>query len=146
MRLIGLILLSCLSVFTHAVVVSDLYEVQVEVTDQSQNSRIEALNEAIQQVLVKVSGTTDTLLNETVQEKSSHPERYVRSYSYTHNPINNQLELKVHFAQNLIDELLRQTDQSIWGRSRPLILVWQAVEENNKRFVINTDQAAWHYE
>lgn len=146
MRLIGLILLSCLSLFTQAVVVSDLYEVQVEVADQSQSSRTDALNEAIQQVLVKVSGNTETLQNETIQEKSSKPDRYVRSYSYTHNPTNNQLELKVHFAQNLIDELLRQTDQTIWGRSRPLILVWQAIEEGNNRFIVSTEQTAWHYE
>lgn len=146
MRLIGLILLSCLSVFTQAVVVSDLYEVRVEVADQSESSRTDALNEAIQQVLVKVSGNPETLQNETIQESSSQPNHYVRSYSYNNNPVNNQLELKVQFAQNLIDSLLRQTDQPIWGRSRPLILVWQAVEENNNRFIINPDQATWHYE
>lgn len=146
MRFISLILLSSLSMLAHAVVVSDLYEVQVEVVDQSQSSRTLALNEALQQVLVKVSGSTETLQNETIQELTRQPESYVRSYSYSHNPVNDQLELKVLFAQNLIDNILRQTQLPIWGRSRPLVLVWQAVEENQKRFIINTDKEAWHYE
>ncbi len=146
MRFISLIIISSLSMFANAVVVSDLYQVQVEVVDQSQNSRTEALNEALQQVLVKVSGNTATLLNEAIQTETRLPESYVRSYSYTHNPINNQLELKVLFAQNLIDGLLRKTENPIWGRSRPLVLVWQGVEENLKRFVINSEQNAWHYE
>lgn len=131
---------------THAVVVSDLYQVQVDVADQSPSSRNDALKEALQLVFVKVSGTTDTLQDETIQQETQQPDRYVRSYSYSHDPIDNQLELKVLFAQNLIDALLRQTQHPIWGRSRPLVLVWQAVEENNQRFVISTDEEAWQHE
>lgn len=146
MRLISILIISSLSLFAHAVVVSDLYQVQVEVSDQSQASRSEALNEAMQQVLVKVSGNTDPLQDEIIQAETLESDRYVRSYSYSHNPATDQLQLKVVFAQDLIDSLLRQTEFPIWGRSRPLVLVWQAVEENQERFVINTDTESWHYE
>lgn len=146
MRFISLLIIFSFSMLAHAVVVSDLYEVQVEVDSQSQSSRSEALNEAMQQVLVKVSGNATPLQDEIIQAETLEPDRYVRSYSYTHNPITDQLQLKVLFAQNLIDALLRQTQHPIWGRSRPLVLVWQAVEEKQKRFVINTDEKTWHYE
>ena len=145
-RFISLLIIFSFSMLSNAVVVSYLYEVQVEVASQSQSSRSEALNEALQQVLVKVSGNATPLQDEGNQAEKLEPDRYVGSYSYIHNPITDQLQLKVLFAQNLIDALLRQTQYPIWGRSRPLVLVWQAVEEKQNRFVINTDKKTWHYE
>lgn len=145
-RFISLIILSCLSLLTHAVVVSDLYQAQVEVADQSQKNRTVALNTALQQVLVKVSGSKAPLQDTHIKQKSHQPDSFVRSYSYSHNPITNQLELDVHFAQNLIDDLLRQRQQPIWGRSRPLVLMWQAVEEDKQRFFVGSEKALWHYE
>ncbi len=145
MRFISLIILSCLSMLTHAVVVSDLYQVQVEVADQSQSNRTTAFSLALEKVILKVSGNANSLQSPVIQQNLAHPDSFVQSYSYVENKTTEQLEIDVHFGANLIDDLLRQAEQPIWGRSRPLVLVWQAVEENNDRFVINEDHANWQH-
>lgn len=56
MRAASLIVLLCLSLGSHAVIVSDLYQVRVPVADQSASSSQSGIQDALQQVLVKVSG------------------------------------------------------------------------------------------
>lgn len=134
MRLLSLLFVLCLSVSTHAVVVSDLYQVHIAVDDQSSAQFDEALNEALQQVFIKVSGSISTLHNEQIQHVSATPQRFLKSYRYQQS--SNQLSLTFQFAERLVDGALRDAGQPIWGRSRPLVLLWQGVEANGKRIVL----------
>ena len=139
MRLLSFILLLGFAFTSQAVVVSNLYEAQVPVTGQSSEERVEALQEALQQVLVKISGTTAVMMNDTIQTQSRTPDRFIRSYRYQSTP--QGLALTVVFAPDLIDGLLHQAQQPIWGKSRPLILLWQGVETNGQRQILGQNSA-----
>lgn len=143
MRAASLILLLCLSLGSHAVIVSDLYRVQVPVADQSTVSRQSGIQDALQQVLVKVSGQTASVQNQTVQAAAASAERYVKSFRYSRDEADDSLLLEVLFAQNLIDTLLKDAQQPVWGKSRPLVLLWQGVEDELQRKALNQNSGAW---
>lgn len=138
MRFLGLLisLLFCLNV--QAVVVSDLYEVKLAVTDQSSTELERAASDGLQQVFIKVTGSTQTLDNELLQQASSQAMSFVKSYRYSHT--DDQLIVRLQFAQNPVDTKLKQAELPIWGRSRPLLLIWQAAEINRQRQIINHEQ------
>ena len=143
MRIIGLLLVWCLSLNAQAVMVSDLYEMQVAVADQSVASRAPAMQEALMLVLVKVAGEQSAAHHELLQQQLSNPEVFVKSFRYVRDEADASLQLKVSFAPNLIDDVLRQAQLPVWGKSRPLVLLWQAVEDNRQRLVLNQNEQQW---
>ena len=143
MRVIGLLLMWCLSSIAQAVVVSDLYDVRVDVPDQTQASRQQALQDALQLVLVKVSGVSAAAQHEQVQQHLARAEIYVRTFRYQRDESSGGLQLEVSFAPNLIDELLRKSQQPVWGKSRPLIVLWQGVDDRRERTILSQSSMAW---
>lgn len=143
MRVIGLLVLWCLSAVAQAVVVSDLYQVRVAVADQSQEARQLALQEALQLLVVKVSGNTRSVQSEQIQQEAQRADVYVRSFRYVRAEADGSLMLQASFAQNLIETLLRDAGLPIWGKSRPLVLLWQGVEENLQRTLLSQDSGQW---
>lgn len=137
MRIIGLLMLMYLSFNAHAVVVSDLYQVRVPVADQSQQVRKDALLMAYQQIVIKVSGTERSLHNPVIQQEASKADRLVGSFRYVRDSGDNSLQLEIQFAQNLVETLLSKAGEPIWGKSRPLLLIWQASEQGRARSVLN---------
>src|SRR5690606_37086418 len=132
-RIIGLLLVWCLSLSAQAVMVSELYDMQVPVADQSAASRDPAIQEALMLVLAKVGGEQGAAQHELLQQQLSNPEVFVKSFRYVRDEADASLQLKVSFAPNLIDDVLRQAQLPVWGKSRPLVLLWQAVEDNRQR-------------
>lgn len=135
MRFLGFIFLLCFSISSKAVVVADLYDVQIIVEDQSPKVLNQAMREALQQVFVKVSGSAESLSNQSIMRASNSAMSFVKSYRYTH--LDDQLVLQVQFAQKQIDNQLKQANQPIWGRNRPLLLIWQAIEIDRQRVMLN---------
>ncbi|MFY9180209.1 MAG: DUF2066 domain-containing protein [Venatoribacter sp.] len=130
---------------TQAVVVADLFETRVKVEDQTTKHREQAQQEAFMQALVKLSGKTEAVQNELIQAQAATPNQYIRSYRYLHNSANDALLLEVVFAQNQLENLLTQAGLPIWGKSRPLILIWQAVEENHHRTTLSQQNSLWQW-
>ncbi|MBE0484302.1 MAG: DUF2066 domain-containing protein [Bacterioplanes sp.] len=143
MRIATFLSLVCLSLWSHAQVMHDLYEMSVVVADQSTAQRQQATQEAMQLMLIKVSGSSDVLQHSDVQNAVVRPERYVRSFRYRRDEGNgDRLWMHVVFAPNLVDDLLRGAEQPIWGRNRSRVLVWLAQEENGLREPISTNHPA----
>lgn len=130
-----------ISYSTQAIEINNLYQVRVDVKGQSKSEKDEALKEAMQQVLVKVSGKVATLQTPEIQSQVSSPNQYIKTYSYDKAQNGQGLLLKVDFAKNKIDALLSRYKQSLWGASRPLLLVWLADSSSrNKRIVSVEDE------
>lgn len=144
MRGLIVLLLWALSTAGHAVVVSDLYQVRVPVVDQSQTTRQQGIQQAFQQVVVKVSGFASSTQHEAIQTAFATADSFVGSYRYQRDGEDNTLFLEVNFAQNQIDGLLRRASLPLWGNSRPLVVLWQAVEENRARKVLSQEADPWH--
>ena len=115
----------------------DLYSAQVAVASQSSASEKEAMSAALATVLVKVTGQTSYLDNETLKAALAEPARYVKGYSYRREKGKPQsLYLQVNFLPEPINRLLREIGLPIWGGARPTTLFWLAVRERNQRFIL----------
>ena len=120
--------LCLLAINVHAVNVSDLFRVSVAVDDQSEESRNLGIQWAFQQLLIKVSGYQDSLTNPTLIAASKNAERYIQGFSYQKDSVDGQVYLQAWFSKALVVPLLKRAQASIWGKNRPLLLNWLAIE------------------
>lgn len=124
--------LSCLVLANAALAVrvSSIYKGSVPVASQSIEDRNRALPEALQQVLIKVSGDNHILNNPNVKSHLRNAASLLQAYSYLPNDKPNYpYLLEVQFYSEGINRLLRRASASIWGMNRPLILAWVEYEE-----------------
>jgi len=106
-----------------AVEMTSLYSVQVPLDPNDPDSRSFAYQTALTEVLVRVTGTTAVVDSEEIAALFPNPARYV--LQYRPGPDNT---LVVSLDGPAIEGVLRQTGATVWGRDRPLTLVWLAVD------------------
>jgi hypothetical protein len=127
--------LCLLSFNAFAVNVSDLYRISVAVDDQSVDSRTLGVQWAFQQLLIKVSGYQEVLENPILVAASKNANRYMQGFSYHQDIVDDQVYLQAWFSKALVIPLMRRAQAPVWGRNRPLLLNWLAVETST----ISTD-------
>jgi len=137
-------LLLMLMVFSRpamAVVVEDLFTVELPVADQTTALRLESFSQAFQQVIVKVSGSDDALRSPAFKRPIERSARYVKQFRYLNRSQPGdeafdagRLFLRIDFDQQLIEGLLREHNFPVWGRERPssLLVISYDVNENIK--------------
>jgi uncharacterized protein len=153
--LLRVILLSlAASLPCHAVVVADLYNVKISVTDQNAKARNAAFDDGLAEVLIRVSG------NHAVLEKLRIPaaSAYVQQYFYR------ELDdaagddtagaggagdhaagylLQIQYNPAKIVELLRANAQPVWSEHRNEVVCWIAVRDGANRYLLRrNDQSA----
>lgn len=114
----------------------------VPVADRSAQALQKALQEACNQVLVKISGNTSVSTVPVVQNAQRKINNLVESYSYatqTDSPGDSQLMLHVVFEAGAIKRLLKNAGQAIWSSDRPLTLIWLSVPEGLQTTVLSSD-------
>lgn len=148
------------SIFRHAVLlflllpgislaeeVKDLYEVDVVVEDKGADTRQSALREAMATVLIRVSGHTDVILHPVIQTALAKPQDYTRIYQYLYLQKSGSRErvqvLRVSLSELNINTLLRDAHLPIWGKSRPGMLVWLAVDNGKQRSLLGATHDNW---
>ncbi|HEY4128829.1 MAG TPA: DUF2066 domain-containing protein [Gammaproteobacteria bacterium] len=119
----------------HAVVMSDLYEARVPVTDQSSPQRNSALQQAFDAVLVRVTG--DRAAGGALAASLGNPSQYMQQYRYEQAPVDPAnptaapgLMLWVRFDAGVVDKGLRAAHAPVWGKERPRTLVWLALPDH----------------
>ncbi len=65
-----------------ATVVEDLYSIEHSVADQTTSQRLSIFNSAFKDVIVKVSGSAETLSNPGLTQPLKKSARYVREFRY----------------------------------------------------------------
>jgi len=136
------VLVSCGLLFASpqllAVELDDLYEASVNVYSQAQSERQQGLEQAFEQMLLKVSGSQAVMEHDDIQAAIKQVNSYVVQYSYRNE--NNQQKLWARFDDTKVDALLRRVDAPVWGDRRPRLMVWLALEtEQGERDVIASD-------
>lgn len=119
----------------------DLYRGTVPVADQSPEQRQLAIREALNQVLIRVSGRrqapsiADTASDELQIERYIQRSQYLRTYNYPELTSLSELpqkeprlELSVVFAQDFVESLLTRNNLPLWDRSRSEVLLWLVVD------------------
>lgn len=135
-----------------AEVVKGLYEASVPVNSQSREERQQALQTALSEILVRVSGRQEVasgLPLPEIEVALSHPSRYAQQFRYRRVPQAEEAEtgeaqeqvLWVRFDPAAIDGLLRRSGLPVWGHTRPVILVWLAIDDRGQRFLVSNNDA-----
>jgi len=135
---VQLLLLALFCVYgtsVRAAVVQNLYEVRVAVADQAEADQ--AFATAFKQVILKVAGLESALEHPVLQEAAEKARQYAAQYGFVGQEPN--LWLEVSFVPGAIDRLLTQAEQPAWGDNRPAVVVWLAVEQNNRRELLGAD-------
>jgi len=111
---------------------NELYEVQVVVEDQSDETRSMALPEAFKKMMVKVVGRSSVVENGFVQAESVNAARYVTQQGYVTGE-DGRRSLGVVFDQALVEQFLTQQKIAFWTGHRPTLLLWIAIEQAGER-------------
>ena len=145
----GLLVLA-ISLPVHAAGLERLAEVAVPVKDQSSSEREAALQTALREMLVRLSGSAAVLETSASEELLRDPSRYVQRFRYETRTLlgtpeadaaadlpglrvepvrTTQLMLHARFDIDALERRLRSYGLPVWGRERPRTLVLMAVDD-----------------
>ena len=102
---------------------SGLYEASAPLADEGSRARDAAFVEAMEQVLVRVTGRRDIARDPAVGELLAQPGAYVQQFRET-----DEGDLWVSFDKNAVDEVLSGSGLPIWGGERPAVLMLLAMD------------------
>ncbi|MCU8070376.1 DUF2066 domain-containing protein [Shewanella sp. SM32] len=123
----------------NAVEVSKLDEANVPVSSRAVAERDKALKSALEQVIIKNTGTARSLDNSLIQSQLSNPDTLLSQYGYIEQ--NGQLLLTASFEHRRIVALLRQAQLPVWGTQRPLTLFWVAMPGDGDTMILGDSSA-----
>lgn len=140
----------------HALEMRGLYRARVAVASKAPAVREAALGELLEAVVVKVSGQRQPASNSEVVQAIASPDSYVQQYGYESGPggttatagaqpqgqAQPPLFLWARFDPNAVNQLLTRAGLPIWGRVRPTVLVWLAVQRDEQRQLIGADDGS----
>ncbi len=136
--LLGLILVSTSA---HAARLADLFQTEVDAGGRDSASRDAALALALRDVLVRVTGSTISANEPAAQALLKQPGRFVEQYRFLDAPARSpdtvrQLRLWVQFDGVALAREVRRAGLPYWGRERPDVLVWLAVDDRGQRYLV----------
>lgn len=107
---------------------ASLFQTQIEVASTSTQEQQVALPKALEQVLIKASGSQELMELPKIQAALSSPENYLSSYSYT--PGAKTTTMLVYFKPDAIQKILKDSGQKVW-ENRPVLLIWLTIKDNS---------------
>ncbi|MFQ5643220.1 MAG: DUF2066 domain-containing protein [Thiogranum sp.] len=139
--LLGLMLVSAAA---HAARVTDLFRIEVDAGGRDTVARDAALGVALHDVLVRVTGSTDAVKGPAAQALLKQPGRFVEQFRFLDAPARapdseQQLRLWVQFDGVALAREIRRAGLPYWGRERPDVLVWLAVDDRGQRYLVGED-------
>ena len=128
----------------HAADVDHLYQAEVSVADQGQQERNRAITEGFRQMLVKVTGNPNIGLNQSLAGTFRKASRFVQQYRYRvetgeADTAAEQRFLRITFDKQAVDRVLRENGLPVWGKSRPLIIVWTGFDNGSRRKLLSPE-------
>ncbi|WP_169307074.1 DUF2066 domain-containing protein [Ferrimonas sediminicola] len=119
----------------------NLYQAQVQVEGRERAERQSKIPDALMQTLVRLSGEADIGQDPRMEGMLSNPTRFVSSFGYGGDP----LTLTIQFDGALLVRAMQQRQLPVWGKQRPLTLGWIALEdEQGKRQLMSEQLDAEH--
>lgn len=119
---------------------SALHEASVPIADRSDSARDAAVKQALSEVLVRLSGDAATPTQPAGKALLGDANRYLLQYQYEGNEADG-LFLRAGFEAAGVDAVLQQRGVTLWGRDRPPLLVWLAVDDGRRRYLLGNEDA-----
>ena len=102
-----------------AVTVARLYEATVPLAERSEHGQDEALQEAMRQVLVRVTGQRNAAYEPALAPLVSDARRYVQQFRVV-----GTNQFFAGFDGAKVERLIVEAGQPVWGQERPGTLIW----------------------
>lgn len=118
---------------SQAYIVERLYEAELYTKSKSETERDAVLSEGLEQVLSRISGKPNVVNEPAVQAALKNPNKYVQQYAYHGD------KLEATFSPGLIQKLLKDAKLPIWSNNRPVLVMWLAIDEDNKRHLVGQE-------
>lgn len=133
----------------YAAPVSDLFQARVDAAGRDAAARDTALRQALQQVLVRVTGSSRLVGEASARPLLQEPGRFVEQYRFedvVDAGGGEQLRLWAQFDGVALEREIRAAGLPYWGSERPDVLLWLAVDERGRRYLVSeaTETAASH--
>ena len=133
---VSVLLVFGLTPLADALEMTSLYSVEVPF-DPEDPDRKNAYRTALDQVLIRITGTTAAAESPELAGLFPNPARYVAQYRS--GPDNSVI---VSLDGSAIEKVLRQSGATVWGSERPLTLMWLAVDwGQGEREIVAADDA-----
>ena len=128
-----------------AVRLDRLYEAEVVADGRDNAARDAALSRALETVLVRLTGSRTTLQDPAAAGLLEKPGQFVEQYSYTESPAGDtqpaELKLWVQFDGVSLARELRRAGLPYWGAERPGVMVWLAIDDRGRRYLVSENGA-----
>lgn len=123
-----------------------LYEARVPVQGQGAAERGDALRRALAEVLIKLSGDRTAPENAVLSRLLEDAPRFVLEYRYQASAkgqaSSGERWLWARFDGAAVEQEIRKAGMPVWGRTRPSILTWLAVDDGSRRFLVDDGEHA----
>lgn len=119
---------------TGAEVVPNLYEATVPVASRSDTDLNAAISRGLAQVLVKVTGSSESLDNPALEGALRDARRYMQQYAYLERRGDDTgLWLRMDYEIQQVNALVTRAGAPLWTANRPSVLVWLVIEDQEGR-------------
>ncbi|MEX0448675.1 DUF2066 domain-containing protein [Spiribacter sp. 221] len=116
--------------------------VLVPVADESESARDRALGEAMNVMLVRLTGDAAVTGTDLAERLRASAERYLVGFSYRAADEDAGMRLAVRFDETRLRGALGEAAVAIWPAPPPTVVVWLAVEQAGERFLVDGEQGA----
>jgi hypothetical protein len=140
------------AVSARAEVPPDFYKTDVPVASQSTADRSAAFQQAIAQMLVKITGSTVIMQMPKAGELAEQAAKYVRQFQYAEpalppgqaKPANPGVDYKpfvisVTFDGEALERALLEAGLPVWNADRPPVLLLVGVQDGNQRLILSAE-------
>ncbi len=126
----------------NAVELDGLYEVEVSVETRESGQRIKAFKQALITTLIRITGDRNIISKAEVAELLKNPSRYIQQYRYLDAGVDSsELILWVRLDGRALERRLEAAGLPVWGRERPVVLIWLAIQGMGQRYLVGEDKA-----
>ncbi len=123
-----------------AVELIELYDVEVPVQSRAPEERLNAFQQALTTVLIRMTGDRQAAANTEVQALLKDASRYVQQYRYKErNGDTPAYSLRIRFDGLALENALSDAGLPVWGKERPAVLVWLAVQQPDNRYLVGEE-------
>lgn len=127
-----------------AVVVDHLGQVILKVSDTSARERQQSVQDALAEVVVRLSGQRQVLVETAIADLLQQADRYLLQYQYMEGDVNpktkrKQKLLSLTFDEKAVTAYLKRAGLPVWGVNRAAVMVWWIVEEGGDREILTSD-------
>jgi hypothetical protein len=120
-----------------------MYEARVPVPNESAAVRQAAFRDALEVVLIRLTGERGAASLPSVRQMLNDAGKYVQQFGYNRLTGSGDrpagLELWARFDGGTIERVVRDAGLPFWGAERPATLMWLAVDDGGQRYLVSSE-------